>query len=250
MKRNNTLIQVLSPFGNWAHAKGNQVVDGLAADRMKSASEGFFPREIPIYVGHPDEKSARCKDKRVGVVRKIFKAEDGILVEAQYDDATFEKIKSGEIRCMSPRWEMDKIGDGEFRPVRLVSVGLTNNPNIAGSGRIIRAALPKIGARLAESGVKISGAAREFGMLGRRLAASAKHLDEISGEIAKRRLEKNLEIFAGTPGANSETEGCNSRTDTNFKAVSDEAVKLSLSTGEPYTKTFAKLRKQKTINNQ
>ena len=222
---------MLSPFGNWPHAKGNQVVDGLAADRMKSASEGFFPREIPIYVGHPDEKSARCKDKRVGVVRKIFKAEDGILVEAQYDDATFEKIKSGEIRCMSPRWEMDKIGDGEFRPVRLVSVGLTNNPNIAGSGRIIRAALPKIGARLAESGVKISGAAREFGMLGHRLA-------------------KNLEIFAGTPGANSETEGCNSRTDTNFKAVSDEAVKLSLSTGEPYTKTFAKLRKQKTINNQ
>ena len=93
MKRNNTLIQVLSPFGNWAHAKGNQVVDALAADRMKSASEGFFPREIPIYVGHPDEKSTRCKDKRVGVVRKIFKAEDGILVEAQYDDATFEKIK-------------------------------------------------------------------------------------------------------------------------------------------------------------
>ena len=38
---------------------------------------------------------------------------------------------------MSPRWEMQSLGNGMYRPVRLVSVGLTNNPNIKGCGIII-----------------------------------------------------------------------------------------------------------------
>jgi hypothetical protein len=41
-------------------------------------------------------------------------------------------LRQAFYKFLSPRWQMHPLGDGTFEPVRLLSVGLTNHPNIPG----------------------------------------------------------------------------------------------------------------------
>jgi hypothetical protein len=46
-----------------------------------------------------------------------------------------QKLFSGEfLRHLSPRWMMRKISDRIFQPIRLISVRMTNHPNLCGEG--------------------------------------------------------------------------------------------------------------------
>ena len=135
MKSDRELLQVLCPFGEWPHAKGMQVVDEESARKMKRAAAWSAAVGIPIYVGHPDDEGIRAK--AVGRIKRICPTNDGIAVVAAYPQKTYEKIVRGEFSAMSPRWRMQKLGDGRYRPVKLLSVGLTNNPNISESGKIL-----------------------------------------------------------------------------------------------------------------
>lgn len=135
MKSDRELLQVLCPFGEWPHAKGMQVVDEESARKMKRAAAWSAAVGIPIYVGHPDDEGIRAE--AVGRIKRICPTNDGIAVVAAYPQKTYEKIVRGEFSAMSPRWRMQKLGDGRYRPVKLLSVGLTNNPNISESGKIL-----------------------------------------------------------------------------------------------------------------
>ncbi len=140
MKPKKILLQTLSPFGEWQHPKGLQIVDakcGLRLQKNFNSLFGHFKKiKCPIFIGHPDENPTKAL-LPVGEVKAIEILEDSIAVLCAYDDDIYEKILKKEIQNMSARWEMKKIKNGVFTPIRLISIGLTNNPNIAGSGKIL-----------------------------------------------------------------------------------------------------------------
>lgn len=139
MKFNKQILQVLSPYGEWQHHKGLQIVDKESAMKMKKSSIFSLFATIPIYIGHPDESKTRKKHKIVGRIDKILKLENCIAILASYSDEIYEKITNGTYKAMSPRWEMQQIDNDKYRPVKLISAGLTNNPNIPHSGDILKA---------------------------------------------------------------------------------------------------------------
>lgn len=249
MKSNNRLLQVLAPFGQWPHVKGNQIVDSDAANKLKRNAEKLFAAEIPVYFGHPDETKRDCSKMRVGKIEKIFPTENGIIVSAVYNDRAFEKIKSGRVKSLSPRWEMEHLGGNDYRPVRLVSVGLTNNPNIDGSGTIIDAGdwckSVNLDGEFAKAEEKCRSATSELGQKQNAVLEKTRKLGariDNAAEQAKRaavglRLGKIAD--ADTP----RVFGCKS-----LKDLSGLARNISLQTGEPYTKAFARLRKTVKTN--
>ncbi len=143
MKKKNNLIQVLSPYGNLPHPKGLQVLNKESALKMAKNFPSYlrqkFFKKIPIYVGHPDEtqKKSKLKSQIVGYIEKIIPLDDGIAVLCTYDEIHYEKILKKELHSMSPRWRTLDLGNGTFMPIELISVGLTNEPNIDSSGDIL-----------------------------------------------------------------------------------------------------------------
>ncbi|MFI3290567.1 MAG: phage protease [Opitutales bacterium] len=141
----NKLIQVISPYGKWSHSKGLQIVDKNSALKMAKN----FPSElwqklfkkIPIYLGHPDEynKKSALKKQIIGYVEKIIALDDCIAGVCTYNNEVYKKILEKELRSMSPRWKTLDLEDGTFMPIELISVGLTNEPNIANAGEILSA---------------------------------------------------------------------------------------------------------------
>lgn len=137
----NFLMQILSPYGDWPHPRGIQAVDKESTRRMKRALGGLskiLGARVPIYMGHPDDHSRGKKLKSLGYVHAIHEVDGGIAISSCYDDETYKKFIDGTYKSLSPRWQMEKLTDGRYRPVRLISVGITNNLNIEGSGELIR----------------------------------------------------------------------------------------------------------------
>ena len=126
-------LQLLAPFGEHEHFKGIQLVDEIAADKMIAKVRRFFARKIPVYIGHPDEHGENAEP--LGFVCNLYKAKCGIVAAIEYNNRF---LASNEVFSgLSPRWRMEPLRDGRFRPVQLISVGLTNKPNIERSGELL-----------------------------------------------------------------------------------------------------------------
>lgn len=139
------LLQCLCLYGNYEHRKGLQVVDYEAALTMKKDFYGFCRKKIPIFIGHLDELESfsfikkHKKDSIEGYIKEFIVDQRGIWVLVEYNkESTFEQCFKEEL-LMSPRWRMEVLSDGKYRPVELLSIALTGKPNIYCSGR-----LPKI----------------------------------------------------------------------------------------------------------
>ncbi len=139
----NECTQVLSPLGNFQHCKGMQVVDEIAANNLIKNSykiiKHFGIHKIPIYKGgHPDDHSndkSKLKSYIVGYVKKIFLKDKKICCRVSYSEEGY--ILHNKYK-MSPKWVMEKLDTyNDYRPEKLISIGLTNKPNIKGSGEII-----------------------------------------------------------------------------------------------------------------
>jgi len=92
---------------------------------------------VPIYRGHPDfpGMEARYPDKTpLGDVLELDRKESGLWIRPCFGPAAVRAIESGEVRALSARWEAEPAGekDGQpmFRPIKLLSVGLTPTPNL------------------------------------------------------------------------------------------------------------------------
>ena len=135
-------MQVLCPYGEWKHSNGMQYVDRIAAEKMYKnfhSIKNFLRRKIPIYIGHPDDSPhKRQKPKAVGQVREIHLLDGGIAILSEYNEHILKKFRTCPNLALSPRWQMEKLNNGKFRPVKLISVGVTEYPNISESGRIIK----------------------------------------------------------------------------------------------------------------
>ena len=143
----------LTPYGEFPNSTGLQICDRLAADRMikhfhsLTGRVGRLFRGLPIYVGHPDYPPAvdDYPDKTVyGHINALEARPDGLYGKSDWTDEGKSMVNEKDFLYPSPHWRMEPVpGRPEaFRPIRLVSVGLTNNPNIPGDPIPAQNALP------------------------------------------------------------------------------------------------------------
>jgi Mu-like prophage I protein len=94
---------------------------------------GRLFRGIPIFIGHPDVNPQIYTDhRRLGKITNLEPRADGLYGEVEWNSLGLENKAQGYWVFPSPRWDCP-LGQPEFRPDRLLSVGLTNTPRIVGS---------------------------------------------------------------------------------------------------------------------
>jgi hypothetical protein len=132
----------LSPFGDFPHTRGLQRVDRTAADGMVAQFNSFRARlgrlfgGVPFYVGHPDLPSSSdvVDRKAYGWIMEVEAREDGFYGRVKWSDAGMELLRNAHYKYLSPFWEAREIGQENgrriYRPIALISAGLTNQPNI------------------------------------------------------------------------------------------------------------------------
>jgi hypothetical protein len=131
----------IAPFGTYPGSKpdrpqhfheeeANAMVREFSSLRGKL---GRLFRGVPIYIGHPDKHPQIYTDhRRLGRFTDLQVRPDGLYGEAEWNSLGEENLKEGYWVFPSPRWDAPE-GRPEFRPDRLISVGLTNMPRIAAS---------------------------------------------------------------------------------------------------------------------
>ena len=129
----------VSPFGRFPHRVGIQVFDREAAVRIitlfNSTKDKLARlwRGLPIFIGHPDFDPKTYPDHRkYGSIQRLEVRPDGLYAQAKWSRAGREIVNDEHFDFPSPLWNMEPIPTeaGAFRPVELISVGLTNRPNI------------------------------------------------------------------------------------------------------------------------
>lgn len=236
------ILQILSPYGKWKHPRGLQIVDGLSARKMRAAFNGAISkisgRKIPIFIGHPDDKlSGRALPKPVGYIREILETDGGIAVESEYDDNAYRDVLSGKYTGLSPRWEMKRIEGESFRPVRLISAGLTNNPNIPESGRILKIGAAKNGPEMADFAARAADSERRCGRILGMAQKCLERAKENSARIKSEAVGARIEKLSGAGGAEAGKK-------ISAAKLSEMALERSKSLGEPYSRSFAILRRE------
>lgn len=94
---------------------------------------GRLFRGIPVFIGHPDANPEIYTDhRRLGKITALQPRADGLYGEVVWNSLGLENKEQGFWVYPSPRWDCP-LGQREFRPDRLISVGLTNTPRIAAS---------------------------------------------------------------------------------------------------------------------
>ena len=237
MKFDKELLQVLCPFGEWEHPKGMQVVDEESARRMRRSAGWSAMSPIPIYIGHPDDIPSKRKPKVVGKIKRICRSHDGIAVVAQYPKKIYKDVISGKFSAMSPRWQMEHIEGEKYRPVKLISVGLTNNPNIADCGKILSM---RTNSTLFETAIFESRKiAQRISQLGNSISQITSKTESLKKQLNAERLSNRLkERESSSPSKNI------SERKMNVSKLVDAARNRSRMLGEPYTKSFSIVKKQ------
>jgi hypothetical protein len=96
-------------------------------------------RGLPIYIGHPDvDRSVWPDERRLGKVQELQARGDGMWARGEWNALGRENIENGYWIYPSPRWDAPP-GGADFRPDRLLSIGLTNMPRIAESEPVANA---------------------------------------------------------------------------------------------------------------
>jgi phage I-like protein len=128
----------ITPWGEYPHRAGRQKIgtdDGqtmvTAYNSVRSRLARLF-RGLPVFAGHPDMDAAAYPDRRrYGKVVDLETREDGLYGKVEWNDLGQQAMEQGHYLYASPAWRLRR--DGNFvRPTELISVGLTNTPNIPG----------------------------------------------------------------------------------------------------------------------
>jgi hypothetical protein len=136
------LIRIVE-YGEHPHQKGLQRVTFEVARRLEDnfhSLRGLLSRRfggLPVYVGHPDDpeyagQPGHTDTRAHGWIIDLAAKPDGLYGEIKWAKSGRELIDNANYKFFSPRWVMKAVGDGVFEPVKMLSVGLTNTPNIPG----------------------------------------------------------------------------------------------------------------------
>ena len=136
------------PYGDHHHALG--VIQRLTrpsaevlVSNFKSiaSSLGRLFGGSPIYIGHPDDPafSNQFSDRKsYGWVLDMEARKDGLYIKPKWGAAGMELLSNAHFKWFSPRWGCKPLpgvranGLPVVEPVKWVSLGLTNDPNIQG----------------------------------------------------------------------------------------------------------------------
>lgn len=127
----------LSKYGNFPHAQGLQRFFKADAVNLVNEFNGLLrtPQRLlglPWYIGHPDHpqfKTRYTDTKAYGRIKGLEAREDGLFANVKWSPAGEELIRSEAFHGHSMNWGC-KLINGAYVPVRLKSVGFTNEPNI------------------------------------------------------------------------------------------------------------------------
>jgi len=128
----------ISPYGDFPNKAGLQRLQPADAETMVTAFNSLRGRAarlflgLPIFVGHPDVEPAVYPDKRrYGKITDLAARADGLYGKVALNDLGQAAIEQGHYLFNSPAWYLKR--EAKFvRPVELISVGLTNTPQIPG----------------------------------------------------------------------------------------------------------------------
>lgn len=115
----------LSPYGNFPGMRGDErVIQRCDRAAFAAVVKNFRPEVLVDFEHHAEtggdtEAAAWVQRVRVDPVK-------GLMATFRFTDAGASAVANRRLRFLSPVWELDPAG----RPVRLVSVGLTNKPNL------------------------------------------------------------------------------------------------------------------------
>lgn len=132
----------LVEYGDYTHPEGTQHVTYKAALEMQRKFRSLRSRlarkfgGIPIYIGHPDDQqfahqTGHTDTRSYAWVQDLEARSDGLWILPKWSAIGKDILHNAFFKFLSPRWEMKREGP-YLVPIRLVSVGLTNNPNIPG----------------------------------------------------------------------------------------------------------------------
>lgn len=129
----------ISPYGTFDHPSGKQVISPKDGQRCVQSTETLLFRSkikrIPVYIGHPDDPLFQTLPEHMnstiyGYVTAIRSDQEGIWVKIRWTKSGQELIDNGVYTYISPRWLSEKGTDGGYHPIKLLSVGLTQHPNL------------------------------------------------------------------------------------------------------------------------
>lgn len=128
-----------------------QVLDRPGSERLAASFNGLFGtlqrafKSAPVYVGHPDlakhapESGAALGNMTpVGAVGRLEARDDGLYAQLNLFDEGQAAVANEGMKKLSPLWIVETMGTPtagdpiRCRPVRLISVALTDRPNLSG----------------------------------------------------------------------------------------------------------------------
>lgn len=223
----------LAPFGEWSHRLGLQIVDTEAAEAM-AADLARRWRAAPIFLGHPDDATIQAPVRFRGSLGRVvsLRVRQGFLEAAvRWRRLGRALVEAGAVRFLSPRWEMTPLEASGFRPVRLISVGLTNTPNLpvpplrADRGRVDPALLHALGFR--KTPLELLPACRELAADARRWREDGRTLRTERDEARARARDAETRRLAEQGRA----EDAEHRWQRERKARLDAAIELAARSG-------------------
>ena len=136
---------MLIPYGDHPHKNGVQRFTREHADSMVSNFNGFLSKlgrlfgGLPVYIGHPDDpafSNQHTDSKSYAWIMGMEARDDGLALIPKWSKPGEEIVSNAHYKFFSPRWACKPIGQENGKailaPIRLISVGLTNMPQIAG----------------------------------------------------------------------------------------------------------------------
>ncbi len=133
----------LADYGDWPHPSGLQRFTQASAENMVRGFQSLWGKlrrrfgGVPLYVGHPDDAAfvgqpGHDDTRAYAWVTSLEARPDGLYILPRWSEPGRELLRHAFYKFLSPRWQLRPLGDGAFEPVRLLSIGLTNHPNIPG----------------------------------------------------------------------------------------------------------------------
>lgn len=138
-------IQLTPPrLGDYLHSKGMQRIDRVAVEAMANRFNSMLAKAgralfggVPIYVGHPDVPGMANEfpDKKAyGWITALEARDAGLFGKIDWSDAGKTLLANKHYKFFSPYWDAKVLGVENsktvYGPTALLSVGLTNQPNL------------------------------------------------------------------------------------------------------------------------
>lgn len=118
----------ICPFGEFAKGSVNQVCDRTAFEQIVRAFEGGGSKEVLCDFEHKSASEDPTSDTSAAAWISGVRVDDekGLVGDFRWTDEGAEAVSGRRLRFLSPVWTLDGAG----RPDHLISVALTNKPNI------------------------------------------------------------------------------------------------------------------------